>query len=185
MARTTGSKDIPKRKRALILAEKNTQQYNRSEIAHRHGISTSTIDKISNDTVPEELRQMAARYESDFLTIAQANAVKSGLHTFNKIGELSADKAASVMEKNFGVAQVLQNRPTAINANHQDTPEYWIRAIPVWIKEIKSKQTPPDYEPPTREEIEMFYNRGCQLDYIKEPIRDEVGRRLLGTGAGE
>jgi len=56
---------------------------------------------------------MASEYEREILTYAQATTMKASIHTFNTIDELTADKAAVVMEKSFKIAQILQNRPVS------------------------------------------------------------------------
>jgi len=114
MPRTKGASEIPPRKRARILAKKNTNQYNRSEIALSEKVSLPTVDNITMDTVSPQVRKMADKYTRDFVTYADANAMKAQIRTFNTIDELTADKAAGVAEKNFNMAQISRNLPTQI-----------------------------------------------------------------------
>jgi predicted transcriptional regulator len=114
MARTKGASDIPPRKKARILAKKNTQQYTRSELAKEFNVSEITIAKLNQNSVTPEVRKMAEKYQRDFITYAQAIAMKAQQRTFDTINELNAKDAAIVAEKNFKMVQIIQNRPTQI-----------------------------------------------------------------------
>ncbi len=114
MGRTKGATDIPPRKKALILAKKNSRQFSRIEIAADAGVAVRTVQNITNESVSLEVLQMAEEYERDFLTYARANAMKAQMQTFKKIDELNAKDAATVAEKNFNMAQIIQNKPTQI-----------------------------------------------------------------------
>ena len=114
MARTKGASDIPPRKKARILAKKNTQQYTRSELAKEFNVSEITIAKLNQNSVTAEVRKMAEKYQRDFITYAQAIAMKAQQRTFDTINELNAKDATIVAEKNFKMVQILQNRPTQI-----------------------------------------------------------------------
>jgi len=110
MARTKGASDIPPRKKARILAKKNTQQYTRSELAKEFNVSEITIAKLNQNSVTAEVRKMAEKYQRDFITYAEAIAMKAQIQTFERLDELSADRAILVAEKNFNLAQILLSR---------------------------------------------------------------------------
>ena len=110
MARTKGASDIPPRKKARILAKKNTQQYTRSELAKEFNVSEITIAKLNQNSVTPEVRKMAEKYQRDFITYAEAIAMKAQIQTFERLDELSADRAILVAEKNFNLAQILLSR---------------------------------------------------------------------------
>ena len=114
MARTKGASDIPPRKKARILAKKNTQQYTRSELAKEFNVSEITIAKLNQNSVTPEVRKMAEKYQRDFITYAQAIAMKAQQRTFDTLNELNAKDATIVAEKNFKMVQIIQNRPTQI-----------------------------------------------------------------------
>lgn len=165
MPRAIGTPNIPKRIRAQILAEKNTQLTSVVEIAAKHGYPRDTITQIKNETVPPDVLAMAQRYERDFLAIAQANAVKAGLRTFEKINDLPADKAATVMEKNFNVAQTLLNRPTSIVQTQQSKVAHIIK-ITRKVAEMNGD---------TVEET-----LSVVMDLIEPELVEEVKRVILG-----
>ena len=110
MARTKGASDIPPRKKARILAKKNTRVYTRSELAKEFNVSEITIAKLNQNSVTAEVRKMAEKYQRDFITYAEAIAMKAQIQTFERLDELSADRAILVAEKNFNLAQILLSR---------------------------------------------------------------------------
>ena len=114
MPKAKGTMDIPKRKRAQILAEKNTQLSTPSAIAAKYNVSRSTVHKITDRSVSGEVLAMASVYERKILTYTQAIAMKAQQRTFDTINELNAKDAAIVAEKNFKMVQIIQNRPTQI-----------------------------------------------------------------------
>ncbi len=125
MARTKGAKDIPPRKKARILAKKNTKEYDRSEIAASEGVSLATVDKITVASVPPAVLDMSRRYQRDFETYAQANAMKAAMRVFETVDELPADKAVVVQEKNFNIAQAVKGAA----GTNQNSPDELARAM--------------------------------------------------------
>ena len=114
MARTKGASDIPPRKKARILAKKNTQQYTRSELAKEFNVSEITIAKLNQNSVTAEVRKMAEKYTRDFITYAEAIAMRAQQLVFNKLPELNAKDLTRVAEKNFNMSQIYHNRPKQI-----------------------------------------------------------------------
>ena len=110
MPKSKGTTDIPKRIKAQILADKNAQLSTPSAIAAKYNVSRSTVHKITDLSVTADVLAIASEYEREILTYAQATTIKASIQTFNTIDELTADKAAVVMEKSFRIAQILHNR---------------------------------------------------------------------------
>ncbi len=121
MPKAKGTTDIPKRKRAQILADKNTQLSTPSAIAAKYNVSRSTVHKITDKKVTADVLAMASEYEREILTYAQATTMKASIQTFNTIDELTADKAAVIMEKSFRIAQILHNRSVSEYHTGNDT----------------------------------------------------------------
>lgn len=114
MPRKKGDKDIPKTKKAVILARKNANLSTVTAIAKEEGVSESAVRKITVSSVPPEVALMSREFETQFIEYAQANAMRAQKTAFDKIHELNAKDATIVAEKNFNMSQVYHNRPTQI-----------------------------------------------------------------------
>lgn len=125
MPRTKGATDIPKRKKARILAKKNVQELTVIEIAAQEGVCRNSVIAIKPETVSADVLAMAQKYERDFILYAEANALKAQKRTFDTIGELSADKAAIVAEKNFNMSRLWRNQPTSIVQTQESKIEHY------------------------------------------------------------
>lgn len=112
MARTKGTKDIPKRKKAQILAEKNLGLSSQADIAKKHGVHFTTVSKITEESVPPAVLEMSKRYLAQYRIYAEANAMKAQIQAFDTMHELNAKDATAVAEKNFNMIQALDNAAT-------------------------------------------------------------------------
>jgi len=165
MGRTKGATDIPPRKKAQILAKKNSRQFSRIEIAADAGVAVRTVQNITNESVSLEVLQMAEEYERDLLTYAKANAMKAHKRTFDTIDELNAKDAAVVAEKNFNMAQIIQNKPTVIA---QSSPEELARQMFAYLmKELKNELENGEITPEdAAEEVYEHYPEARELKLL-------------------
>lgn len=108
MPRIKGTKDIPKAKKARILAKKNTQLATQVSIARDEKVSKSVVSRITESSVPPDVLQLSKKYELQYATYAEANAMKAQQRAFDTIHELNAKDATIVAEKNFNMAQALR-----------------------------------------------------------------------------
>lgn len=115
MARTKGSKDLSDREKAVILAEKNLRIGTREEIADTHGVCRDTVQKIHEDTVSLEVRQMAKNIESDIrkrIETVRDKALASLEHAIDT-DDIKKEALVSAFSTLYDKARVEGGQPTA------------------------------------------------------------------------
>lgn len=166
MSRTKGAGRIPPRSKAKMLAQKNTGLYSNQAIAKTAQVALTTVEHLTDETVSPAVRAMARKMERDFITYAEANALKAQQRTFDMIDHLSADKAAVVAEKNFNMARLWRHQPTSIVQTQQSKIEHYVSLTRKISNELG---------------ITVEETFSVVIEDIPTEFIDEVERRLLGT----
>lgn len=199
MARTKGAKDIPKRKRAQILAKKNTDLYPNSQLAKENGVSVEAIKKITNQSVQPDVLEMSRKYLTKYLTYAEATAMKAQIRTFESVGELSADKAQKVAETAFNISETIkrtntnswQAKPPLERAlelvqhllsikpeSHHDADKF------EYIIEVAARNYEVDeLQLKARADVLGLFGEFIEHGDIEKDTAPETGRKLLSSGA--
>jgi len=123
MPRPKGSKDIPKRKKAMILAQKNVGVCSNKKIAENFGVSESTVNQINSRTVDTATLLLSRKYQAELsarldrindkiLDAIEKKVDEGG----NKLTELS-----TAFGTLFDKQRLHQNQATEITQNYTES----------------------------------------------------------------
>ncbi len=120
MPRTLGASKVPKEKKAVILAKKNTGLYGNKKIAKDAGVSVVTVEKITNNSVDAEVKTLADRYGAEIVGKMKNVAMLALNNTLKKMDEMSPKDSATVTGIMIDKIQLLENKPTSITKTLTD-----------------------------------------------------------------
>jgi hypothetical protein len=175
-----GSRKIPKKEKAQIIAEKRIKTA--TEVALTHGIAVNTVYSVEAKAT-DEILALADKYHENITEQAKLN-VLAGLRTMHpKMADPNASlkDLTGAVKANHDILQVRTGQPTSITGT-DNSPENRCRN---WISMYLDTKDPETGKKPTVDDAIHAFEHYVDIEgatpEIKARVAEQMRRGLLGT----